>query len=297
MKELILWLAKMEQMSSKVYRSAADIFKEDKELGPLLNQLARDEEWHYHMMRRAMEAFTEEKRQPPILSNWISLHKAKLEAPFLEMAIKISIGTLTRDAVLDYMVASEFSEYNLIFLYVINSLKYSSQEFAYAASKMENHKKSIQHFFESSPDYQNYLRQISALPRVWNTSLLVVEDYEPIRTLLADILEKEGTVETTTSGNMGLKKVTMKFYDLILTDMTTPTMSAIQFYKQAVQRNPLIAERFMFLLNAPTEEEVNFIKNNNIDYIEKPFSVEQIQNTVHEILIRQTQKRKLREAI
>jgi CheY-like chemotaxis protein len=295
MKELIEWLARMEHMSGRVYLSAAEIFKEDKKLAPLLSRLAKDEEWHFQIMNRAMDVLAGQNQQPPLLSNWISLNKEKLEAPFLEAARKITNGIFTRDDLLDYLVAGEFSEYNLIFLYVIDSLKYAHQEFAYAASKMELHKKSVEDFLKSLPDSQNYVRQINALPKVWNATLLVVDDYKPIRKLLADILETEGTVETAASGNVGLRKVRNKFYDLVLTDMTTPAKGGIQFYNQAVQQDDLISERFLFLLNTPTENELDFVMKNHIEYLEKPFSIEEIRKAVHAILTRPP--RELREAV
>jgi CheY-like chemotaxis protein len=295
MKELIEWLARTEHMSSRIYRSAAEIFKKDQKLAPLLNSLAKDEEWHFQIMNRAGEVLAGQQQQPQMLSNWISLNKEKLEAPFLEAADKITKGILTRDDLLGYLVAGEFSEYNLIFLYVINSLKYADKEFAYAASKMELHKKSIEDFLKSSPGCQNYVRQIKVLPKVWNVTLLVVDDYEPMRKLLADILDTEGIVETAESGNTGLEKVKNNFYDIILTDMATPADGGIQFYNQAVLYDALVSERFLFLLNTPTEKELDFVMKNHIDYLEKPFSIEEIRKTVHEILTRPPGK--LREAI
>lgn len=297
MQGLIEWLARTEHIQSRIYRSAAEIFKDDAELGPLLDQLAKDEELHFEMMNRALDVLAGEMPQPPMLSDWISINKTKLEAPVLETADKITKGILRREDLLDHLVAGEFSEYNLIFLYVINSLMYNNREFASLASQMEYHKKSIEHYFKSLTDGQNYVRQISALPKVWNTSILVVEDYEPMRILLADILESEGTVETTVSGSTGLRKVANTFYDLILIDMTTPAKAGIQFYKQAVHLNPLIAERWMFLLNTPTREDVDFVRNNNLAYLEKPFSIEEMRMAVHGILVKPPQKRMFRKAV
>jgi len=293
MKALIEWLIKMERISSDIYNKAADILKEDKELAPFLNHLAKDEEWHAQVMSTALEVLPGETH-PPSIIELDSANKAKLEAPFLETAKNISKGALTIDAVLDCIVTTEFTEYNELFLYVVNSLKESSREFTYVASKMEHHKKSIEHYFESLPDSKKYLSQIRRLPRVWVTTILVVEDYEPISTLLTHILSTEGTVETTKSGNIGLKKIAEKYYDIIVANMTTPEMSGIEFYKRAVQHDPLVIDRFMFLMNTPMKGDYDFVKKHNIDYIEKPFSVNHIRKAVYEILSRLPQKNYLK---
>jgi CheY-like chemotaxis protein len=293
MKALMEWFICMERMSGDIYKKAAEIFREDKVLAPYLAHLAKDEEWHAQVMSKALEALSDEAASASIIE-LDNADKTKLEAPIHEMKKNITQGALSKDDLLDCIVTTEFSEYNHLFLYVINSLKESNQEIAFAASKMEHHKQSIERYFESLPNGRKYISRIRNLPKVWDTTILVVEDFAPIRTLLADILSTEGNMETTESGNKGLEKITKKFYDLIVTNMTTPEMSGIEFYKQAVRHDPLVVDRFLFLMNTSMKDHYAFVKEHAIDYIEKPFSVDHIRKVVSDILTRLPQKSHLR---
>jgi hypothetical protein len=127
--EIIEWLIGMEHMSGELYKDAVDVFKEDTVFAPFLNHPAEDEAWHFHVMGSAAEYFNYGKPSPAdiILDDVV---KARAEEPFHESRRKIERGALTKEALLDCIVTTEFSEWNNLFLCVINSLKGIRREFA-----------------------------------------------------------------------------------------------------------------------------------------------------------------------
>lgn len=284
MKEIIEWLIKMEHLSGEIYHDAAGFFKEDKEFMELLNHLAEDEAWHFHVMTSAAEFLQSEAQRPSDIIAPDSAAKARLESPFHENREKISSGTLTKDSMLDCIATTEFSEWNDYFLYVVNILKEKRREFAYVASKIEQHKKLIERYFEKLSNNRQYLDKIQRLPKVWNTRILIAEDYAPIRELLSELLASEGAVETAENGQVGLKKTADQFYDIILADTILPEMDGIEFYRQAILHAPRLAERFLFLTDFNDEEDIDFAKKHNIRYLTKPFSLDEIREAVHGLL-------------
>jgi CheY-like chemotaxis protein len=270
-------------MSGEIYKDAEIFFKHDPEFTRLLNHLAEDEAWHFHIMGSASDFY----KNAPQLPACIILDDAlmtRLEAPFRENRKMISAGTLTRDAMLDCIVRTEFSEWNDIFLYVVNTLKGKRREFVYVASKLEQHKKYIERYLETLPLGSVFLDRIRRVPTVWNIRILVVEDYEPIRELVADLLSTEGIVETAENGEEGLKKATLQYYDLILSDNYMNVMSGIEFFKQIALRDPRVAERFLFLVDDIKPDHLDFIAKHNIRYLMKPFPVDDFQRMVHDML-------------
>jgi CheY-like chemotaxis protein len=209
---------------------------------------------------------------------------ARLEAPFHENRNMIAACTVTKDSMLDCIVTTEFSEWNDIFLYVVNTLKGKKREFVYVASKMEQHKKFIERYTETLSTSHAILDRIRRLPSVWNIRILVVEDYEPIRDLIADLLSTEGVVDTAANGAEGLDKTTLQYYDLILSDSYMNVMSGIEFYKQLALRDPRISERFLFVADDVKADHLDFIKKRNIRYLMKPFSVDEFKKTIHDML-------------
>lgn len=284
MKDIIEWLIGMEHLSGGIYNDAAGLFQEDKEFIALLNHVAEDEAWHFHVMASAAEFLQTEAQRPPDIIALDSEVKTRVENPFHESRKKISSGTLTKDSMLDCIATTEFSEWNDIFLYVVNILKERRREFAYVASKIEQHKKLIERYFEKLPNNRQYLDKIQRLPKVWNTRILITEDYAPIRELLSELLASDGAVETAENGQNGLKKAAEQYYDVILADSSMTEMNGIEFYRQAVQHAPLIADRFLFLTDFNDDEHIDFAKKNNIRYLTKPFILEDLREAVHGLL-------------
>jgi len=292
-KDIIEWLTGMEHLSGGIYNEAAGLFKEDKEFTELLNHLAEDEAWHFHVMASAAELLQSEAQRPPDIIALDSAAKARVESPFHENRKKISSGTLTRDSMLDCIASTEFSEWNDYFLYVVNTLKEKRREFAYVASKIEQHKKLIERYFEKLSNNRHYLDKIRHLPKVWDMSALIVEDYVPMRELLSELLAPDGAVETAENGQKGLKKAAEKYYDVILADSIMPEMNGIEFFRQAVLHAPRIAERFLFLTDFNDEEHIDFAKKNNIRYLTKPFLLDELREAVHGLLTKTPVKSRL----
>ena len=284
MKEIIEWLIGMEHLSGEIYNDASGLFKEDKTFAELLNHLAEDEAWHFHVMASAAEFLQSEAQRPPDIIALDSAAKSRIENPFHENRERIASGTLTKDSMLDCIAATEFSEWNDYFLYVVNILKEKRREFAYVASKIEQHKKLIERYFEKLPNSRQYLDKIQRLPKVWNTRILIAEDYAPIRELLSELLAPDGAVETAENGQNGLKKAAAQYYDVILADSSMPEMNGIEFYQQAVLHAPLIADRFLFLTDFNDDEHIDFAKKNNIRYLTKPFILDDLREVVHGLL-------------
>ncbi len=285
MKELIEWLSYIEKTSAAIYKDASVIFKEDKGFSQLLHHLAEDETWHFHVMERAAEFL----RGAAELRADITLDpdmKAKVEAPLLENRKKIDAGALSKESLLECIVTTEFSEWNEIFLYVVNTLKNQKRGFEYIASKIEHHKKFIEQYLETLQESRLYLDRIRRLPEVWKIKILIVDDYEPLRELLSAHLSAEGIVETAEDGKKGLVKVAGQYYDVILSDSFMPVMSGIEFYKQAILHDPLIAERFLLIMDFPSIEDIVYVRDNNVRHVMKPFTLRDISEAVREIMIR-----------
>ena len=75
-----------------------------------------------------------------------------------------------------------------------------------------------------------------------------------------------------------------QYYDIVVADSIMPEMNGIEFFKQAVLRDPRLAERFLFLTDFNADEHIDFAKKNNIRYLTKPFLLDEIREAVHGLL-------------
>jgi CheY-like chemotaxis protein len=295
MKEIIEWLISMEQTAREIYGDASRFFKEDKELERLLKHLAKDEAWHFHVMASAAD-FIKIDPQPPLTISLDNASKSRIEAPFHKNKREIIRGNLTKESLLNCIVSTEFSEWNYFFLYVVNALRGKRREFEYAASKMEHHKKLIERYIENLPNNRKYIKTIRHLPKVWNVKILIVEDNKPLRLMMSALLSTEGDVETAENGKRGLHKITKQFYDIILSNDFMPGMNGIELYKKSVQYDPLIAGRFLFLMDDITPGHIDFVRKNRIRYLIKPFPMHEVKKAMHSILSKTPRKSHIRIA-
>jgi DNA-binding response OmpR family regulator len=114
--------------------------------------------------------------------------------------------------------------------------------------------------------------------------ILIVEDTEPIANALAMLLGKYGTVDIVHNGRDALMKVSLYYYDAIVSDIHMPFMNGIEFFEAATEINADIRRRFMFLTSSFSEEHLNFFIDNDVPYLFKPAQAEEIENLIGDIV-------------
>jgi CheY-like chemotaxis protein len=284
MKKLVEWLISIERMSGSFYKDAAAAFRHDEVLTRFLDHLAADERWHSHIIEIAADYVQDGMG----LSSVISMDpetRAKVEDSFQESNYKLAEGILSKNDVLESIFLAEFSEWNDIFLYVINSLKESTREFDPVAAKMQQHKRFIEEHLATFPELSIQLSRLRDLPALWKERILLVDDYPPIREFLTSLLSRQGKVESATDGNEGLVKVVTRYYDVIVSDINMPAMDGIEFFLRAVQIEPGIWERFLFLVEDQEARQMEFLTQNGLKYLMKPAPIKEISSAVKEILL------------
>jgi len=278
----------IEQFASDVYFRSAKYFHDDEKLAEFLNHIAEDEAWHYHVMASALEHYrktssTELTSRPAITIDQQTDHKIK--SAFQEISDKLSTNTLTKEFLFDQILFLEHSEWNTLFLYVVNSLKKTNREFMYAATKIQSHKRSIELFFENIPYTRDVVLNLKTLPSVWNEKILIIEDEESISELIQEILCKEGKIDVAINGVEGFQKIKENYYKLIISDIDMPQMDGLSCYSQAVEKFPLINKRFLFLSGNVSPENRSFLSDNQLPFLTKPFHIKAIRDHALQILL------------
>ena len=137
MKELIGWVASLEDKAARCYADAAVRFGADAELSAFLRGFAEDETWHRQAMERALKFATEESLPPAAITSDSAL-KIKIDNMFRNIDRVLEEGTCSRADLMEHIVGVEYSEWNDIFLYIVNSLKERHRDFSGVASKIQD---------------------------------------------------------------------------------------------------------------------------------------------------------------
>ena len=112
--------------------------------------------------------------------------------------------------------------------------------------------------------------------------ILVVDDEEGIRAMLADILIADGhVVEQAVDGREALERLREADYDLVISDLIMPRLDGPGLYEELFRRDPKMARHLVFItgdtLSAAARE---FLQRVDRPAIEKPFVPNEVRQAV-----------------
>jgi len=122
--------------------------------------------------------------------------------------------------------------------------------------------------------------------------ILVVDDDESVRKVLATILEEEGyVVDLAKNGREAIRKSKIKFYNLALIDIRLPDMEGTNLLTEIKDITPKM--RKIIITGYPSLQNAVEALNRGADvYIIKPFDMEKVLETIKEQLKNQDEERK-----
>ncbi len=118
-------------------------------------------------------------------------------------------------------------------------------------------------------------------------SILIVDDEKNIRLTLSQALEApEVEADTAANGEEALAKLKAKEFDLILLDLKMPGMDGMEVLRRVREFRPDI--RVIILTAYGTiESAVEAMKLGAVDFIQKPFSPDEIRGLVSRVIDRE----------
>lgn len=115
--------------------------------------------------------------------------------------------------------------------------------------------------------------------------ILVVDDEEMVLRAVARILKQHEVICAGSAYEaLGFLGAGERF-DIIFSDLVTPSMTGIEFYEELLLRHPEAARRVVFLTGGAVNGRLaDFLAAVRNPLVEKPFEVEALQNMVQQLL-------------
>ncbi|MBF0558603.1 MAG: response regulator [Nitrospirae bacterium] len=286
MKDIIEWLIGIEERAARLYMDAANCLHADNELADLLKHLAEEEQEHVKLMKDAHMLY----RETPFIEPSVALDsitKDGIEKSFSNCERNLTLKSFTADHVHNCLVETEFSEWNDVFLLVINTFKKNNREFLPIVAAIQRHKNDIKCYFEALPGGQKFLDTIKHLSDILFNTILIVDDSPSILDFLEAIFSRKfSRIETATNGKEALEKINKTFFDVIISDVNMPLMNGVELIAEAQKRDPEIRNRFLFLAGGPSREALQYFDDNKLKLLIKPATINDIYQAVNEIMQR-----------
>ncbi len=117
-------------------------------------------------------------------------------------------------------------------------------------------------------------------------ALLLVDDDKQLASALQWILADENfLVDVANDGDEALLKVKANEYDAVVCDVMMPKLRGDEFYLQAREMRPVLADRFIFITGFAAEPKINlFLTQTETKYLVKPFPIQHLINCLKELL-------------
>ena len=121
-----------------------------------------------------------------------------------------------------------------------------------------------------------------------STSFLVLEDNQNIRNLYATLIGfKYSGIATTfaENGKEGLEACKKSEPSLILADIKMPLMDGIEFHRNLKKTAPHLAGRVAFISAGFSSSHLDYMRDNNCKYLEKPFEIDVFHKFINSMLV------------
>ena len=114
---------------------------------------------------------------------------------------------------------------------------------------------------------------------------LVIEDEPLISRVCKKILLSEGfEVDTAINSSIAKEMIAEKKYDLCLSDIRTPKMDGMEFYKYLEKEYPNLADKIIFTTGDVLSGNIaTFLKESKRPFLPKPFLPDELKKIVRTI--------------
>lgn len=119
---------------------------------------------------------------------------------------------------------------------------------------------------------------------------LIVDDEKNIRLTLSQTLESAGLItDTAVNGEEAIRKLTAGGYELVMLDLQMPGMDGMEVLRQVKGINPTLTV-IIITAHGTIDSAVEAMKLGAVDFIQKPFSPNEIRALVKKIMEREDLK-------
>ncbi|MBE9125701.1 MULTISPECIES: response regulator [unclassified Coleofasciculus] len=121
-----------------------------------------------------------------------------------------------------------------------------------------------------------------------NARILIVDDEKNIRQVIAQSLDPlDYQIMTAVDGEDALKQLQTEDYDLILLDLRMPGMDGLEVLRRVVEMQSDI-QVIIISGHGTVENAVEAMKLGAADFLEKPFTPQELRNLVADVLKRES---------
>ena len=287
MDDIIRWMITVEKMVAELYSEAAVVFSADQKFSSFLSLLAEEEQTHIKLLEEALLSLPEMSPRGACFY-FDEEFRRKIEEPVVNAKRLLARGELSHTDMVDVVTEVEFSEWNELFIYTLDTTKSLDESFREAISDIDQHRQHVQEYVSSLPDGEAFLEKLRKLSPVWSRRILIVEENLAVARMLEALAMGDAEVLIASNGEEGLALIEKGHFDLVVSDVELPKMNGIEMYNKAVVVDPALEGRFVFFTSTENTDHQNYLRSINAIVLAKPSPVKSICRAIDEVLVAST---------
>lgn len=283
MKEIINWLIEIESSAADLYAEVADAFRDDGDFSRFLALMSAEEREHANLLQQSRAAVPDKDLKSACF--YFDDHfRKKVEAPFVRARSLLEHDELTKSIMVDILAEAEFSEWNEVFLYTLDTLKVVDEDVQKAVADIDQHRKHVQEFILSLPGGDSLIQRARRLSRTGDKRVLIVEDNNAVARMLEALVAEDVEVIIARDGTDGIAQIRQGHFDLIVSNIEMPGINGIEMYEQALAIDHSVCLRFIFFTGTDNPEYLQFIRDSQALMLPKPSPVRVICEMMNKVL-------------
>ncbi|MCG8571364.1 MAG: response regulator [Spirochaetes bacterium] len=286
MKDIIHYLLNIEQKAERFYHKCAFFYQDNPPYHDFLHTLCQEEKWHYEILSDILVKHKNKLEEIPSSVKIDYSHKNSTNVFYFQKCFEMNENELTDELILNCIVDAEYSEWNDLFLYVIDQVSTIDAKIEPMRKEMQKHLLLIEEFFaQYQQSNLKLIKKFKAIKEVWNFTVLIADDDSVIQKLLQSILKKKYQVTVVDNGDQARTLIDSHDFDVIISDVEMKGMNGIDLCKNLEKKKPDLLNRLVFISGNPEYEDQ--LSNNIAAFISKPFHLGEILKVVRQIIMNQ----------
>lgn len=274
----------MEDLAFHYYRESADRFNSPSPLLSFLIQMAMDKAWRFHLMGSAKELLEGYELQGGPLIEIDAETWQNVELPLKKGFHRLKQDTLQESELVESICRAEFSEWNDIFLYVLDVCRTYSRPFEPVFETLHDHGSRIESLLEDLPEDLRSYQSFHIPAGTWEYRILIIDEKGPGASLFSRLLAPFGTVLTVSGERDALHKISRRLYTSVLCNVDSLEDGGTDFFDSIIQADPDLAQRVLLCVSEITEELESYGETRGVPIVQKPITIPQFQKTVQKML-------------
>ena len=113
--------------------------------------------------------------------------------------------------------------------------------------------------------------------------ILIIESNDVLANYISCIVDPYGYIDNAKNGRDALVYLSYTKYDAIVFDIGIPEVSGIDFFRDAIEVDPDIKKKLLFLMSGTYTKQIKFMRDNRVRFLRRTLQAEELTKALEDL--------------